>query len=40
MADKRCFVQFPHSGKEHRPNTGREWHRQCRDHKRKFMQLR
>ena len=40
MADKRCFVQFPHPGKEHLPNTGREWHRQCRDHKRKFMQLR
>ena len=40
MADKRCFVQFPHPGKEHLPNTGREWHRQCRYHKRKFMQLR
>lgn len=40
MADKRCFVQFPHPGKEHQPSTGRVWHRQCRDHKRKFMQLR
>lgn len=39
MADRRCFVQFPHPGAEHGPNTGRQWHRSKISHKRKFMQL-
>ncbi len=40
MADKRCFVQFPHPGGEHGPITGSRWHRPPPNHRRKFMQLR
>ena len=40
MADKRCFVQFPHPGGEHGPRSGSEWNRTKRDHQRKFMQFR
>ena len=39
MADKRCFVQFSHPGKEHGPITGRRWHKPPPNHRRKFMQL-
>ena len=39
MANNRCFVQFPHPGKEHKLATGRAWHMRKRAHKRKFMQL-
>ena len=41
MADKRCFVQFPHPGDEHKPDRNGKigWSKiRCR-HKRKFMQL-
>lgn len=40
MADKRCFVQFPHPGGEHDPRSGRVWNTTSRDHARKFMQFR
>lgn len=42
MADKRCFVQFSHPGGEHKPDRDGKvsWNKRCRDHKRKFMQLR
>ena len=48
MADKGCFVQFPHPGYEHRPARGVQmigWNERCRNdkqnpHKRKFMRLR
>ena len=46
MTDKPCFVQFPHPGREHRPDGHRKigWnktHRNKRDnpHKRKFLQF-
>lgn len=39
MADKRCFVQFSHPGREHGPKSGRTWHKSEYDHRRKFMQL-
>ena len=47
MADKRCFVQFPHPGDEHKPDSHRKigWNKTYREkrvnpHKRKFMQFR
>ena len=40
MADKRCFVQFPHPGGEHGSKSGRVWNITNRDHQRKFMQFR
>lgn len=40
MADKRCFVQFPHPGREHDPTSGRDWNKLKCDHRRKFMRLR
>ena len=47
MADKRCFVQFPHPGGEHKPDGHRKigWNKNHRNnrvnpHKRKFMQFR
>ena len=42
MADKRCFVQFPHPGGEHRPDRNGKvgWNEYHRPHKRKFMRLR
>ena len=40
MADKRCFVQFPHPGHEHGSKSGRVWNTVNRDHRRKFMQFR
>ena len=40
MADKRCFVQFSHPGKEHGPKSGRGWHKSKHDHRRKFIKLR
>ena len=40
MADKRCFVQFPHPGGEHSVRSGRVWNTTNRNHKRKFMQFR
>ena len=40
MADKRCFVQFPHPGDEQKPPSGCDWNRLKDDHGRKFMQLR
>ena len=39
MVYKRCFVQFPHPGKEHGPNSGCVWHKKPSNHRRKFMQL-
>ena len=39
MADKRCFVQFSHPGKEHDAHSGRVWHKEPPSHRRKFMQL-
>ena len=45
MADKRCFVQFPHPGDEHDRDSGSHWNPLCSsngkkcDHRRKFMQL-
>ena len=39
MANNRCFVQFPHPGKEHKLATGCAWHMRKRAHMRKFMQL-
>lgn len=48
MAHRRCFVQFPHPGYEHRPARGAQvigWNKRYRNrkqnpHKRKFMRLR
>ena len=47
MADRRCFVQFPHPGGEHRPDGHRKigWNKTRRNkrdnpHRRKFMQFR
>ncbi len=42
MADKCCFVQFPHPEGEHRPNGNCRigWNKLPRSHGRKFMQLR
>ena len=40
MADKRCFVQFPHPGGEHGLHSGRVWNTTNRPHRRKFMQVR
>ena len=40
MADKRCFVQFSHPGREHEPASGRHWNKLKYDHRRKFMRLR
>ena len=40
MTHNRCFVQFPHPGKEHTRDTGCRWHRSQHEHRRKFMQLR
>ena len=48
MAHRRCFVQFPHPGREHSPARGAHaigWNERVRDgkenrHKRKFMRLR
>ena len=37
MADKRCFVQFPHPGGEH---SSGGWNKTHRSHKRKFTQIR
>ena len=50
MADRRCFVQFPHPGGEHSAQSGRVWNNTHRwnktrqrysvnPHKRKFMQF-
>ena len=39
MADKRCFVQFPHPGGEHGPRSGRVWNTTKRAHQRKFLQF-
>ena len=41
MADKRCFVQFPHPGDEHKPDGNRKigWNKTDRSHKRKFMRF-
>ena len=41
MADKRCFVQFPHPGGEHEPDHSGKvgWHKFRDPHKRKFMQV-
>lgn len=39
MADKRCFVQFPHPGKECDVVGGRTWNETRNPHRRKFMQL-
>ena len=46
MVDKRCFVQFPHPGGEHKPDGDRKigWNKTYRNnklnpHKRKFMQF-
>ena len=39
MALKRCFVQFPHPGREHGPISGRDWNKLKCDHRRKFMQF-
>ena len=46
MADKRCFVQFPHPGGEHKPDGSDKigWNKTRRNnrpnnHKRKFMQF-
>ena len=46
MADKRCFVQFPHPGDEHKPDGDGKigWNKTHRNnrvnpHKRKFMQF-
>ena len=39
MANKRCFVQFSHPGKEHEPASGCDWNRSKYGHRRKFMQL-
>ena len=38
---KRCFVQFPHPGGEHKPDRNRhkEWHHLEKKHGRKFMQF-
>lgn len=42
MAPDRCFVQFPHPGREHEPDRGpdKAWQRQEHRHGRKFMLLR
>ncbi len=42
MADKRCFVQFPHPGDEHKPDRNGKigWNQRRYAHKRKFMQFR
>lgn len=42
MTDKRCFIQFPHPGGEHKPDRNGKigWNKRCRPHKRKFMRLR
>lgn len=42
MAARRCFVQFPHPGSEHKPGTDGKigWNPTCYPHKRKFMQFR
>ena len=46
MADKRCFVQFPHPEGEHKPDGSDKigWNKTRRNnrpnnHKRKFMQF-
>ena len=41
MADKRCFVQFPHPGDEHKPDGNGKigWNKRKNPHKRKFMQF-
>ena len=42
MADKRCFVQFPHPGGEHKPDSSGKtigWNKINHTHKRKFMQF-
>ena len=40
MADRRCFIQFPHPGGEHQPDPGggRAWNTYSYAHARKFMQ--
>ena len=40
MADKPCFVQFPHPGTEHNSKSGCVWNKLKNVHRRKFMQLR
>ena len=37
MDYKRCFVQFPHPGKEH---SSGDWNKTHRKHRRRFMQVR
>ena len=41
MADKRCFVHFPHPGDEHKHGDGSKigWSKRKNPHKRKFMQF-
>ena len=41
VADRRCFVQFPHPGHEHKPDSrGRkEWNKFEHKHARKFMEF-
>ncbi len=34
MADKRCFVQFSHPGKEHDVHSGHAWHKKPPNHRR------
>ena len=42
MDDRRCFVQFPHPGREHEPDRdgGKTWNKSNRSHRRKFMRFR
>lgn len=37
--DRRCFVQLPHPGWEHKHDGGKSWHRLDYRHRRKFMRL-
>lgn len=39
MTNKRCFVQFPHPGKEHDRVSGTTWNENKNPHRRKFMQF-
>lgn len=42
MVRRRCFVQFPHPGEEHKPDRSGNigWNNKSNGHKRKFMQIR
>ena len=41
MADRRCFIQFPHPGGEHQPdpNGHKAWNTYANVHARKFMRI-